>query len=233
MNANKIIKAALRDLVVIPTGGTPTTNQYTDGLEVLNDLVSSWSAENSLIYEDTLEEIVIAAGTQSFTVGTSGAEDYTSNRPTEVISALLKDSSNAEFELRTADVNVYDNFGYKSTIGLPGWLYFRNTFPDSTFYFNNVTDKQYTLVLTSMKELTQFPDGTTEISLPPYYERAFKKNLAVEIAPQMGAAKRVTPLLLQQAEDSMMKIVGKATKINVSGTELDQQTPFNINGDNY
>lgn len=233
MIANNIIKSALRKLVVIPSGGTPTTAQYADGLELLNDIIASWSAEASLVYQDTLEEITIASGTQSFTIGNSGAEDYTSNKPTEVLSALLKDSNGSEYNLRTADVNIYDNLGDKTTVGLPGWLYFRNTHPDATFYFDNVTDKAYTLVLTSMKELSQFVDGTTDLSLPAYYEKALKDTLTIEIAPEMGAAKRVTPAMLAAADSSMMKVVGKAVKINVSTTELGGRGAYNINGDTY
>lgn len=222
MNANEIIKSALRKLVVIPAGGTPSVNQYADGLEALNDLVASWSAEASLVYQDTREEITIAANTQNFTLGQSAA-DYATDAPTEVVSALLKDASGYEYPLKVIDVNTFDNIGEKTDTSVPDYLYFRNTFPNSTFLFETFTNQEYILVLTSMKALTQFPDGTTEIDLPPYYKRAFKQNLMLEVAPEMGAAKRVTPLMKEQAEESMNKVIGKSVKINVSRTELATQ----------
>ena len=69
MIANTIIKNALRRLNVVQIGSDPTTQQYADGLEVLNDIVNSWSANGDLIYEDTAEEISIATNTQNFTIG--------------------------------------------------------------------------------------------------------------------------------------------------------------------
>lgn len=217
MNANEIIKGALRKLVVIPAGGTPTVSQYADGLEVFNDLVSSWSANSSLIYEDTLEEIALSAATQSFTLGTTG--DYVTGKPVELISASLK-NSNHETPLEIAGEKTYQNLRDKTRTGLPFWIYFRNTHPNSTFYFDKTTDQAYTLILTSMKELTQFPDGTTEIVLPDMYKKAFKDNLTLELAPGSGAAKRVTPLMVEQAKESKAAVLGKSLKINPSRTEL-------------
>lgn len=227
MNANEIIKGALRKLVVIPAGGEPTTNQYTDGLEVLNDLVASWSANASLVYQDTLEEIVIASGTQSFTLGATG--DYITGKPTEVKIASIK-SGQYEYPLEEANENSYAEFRNKTNQGRPHWLYFRNTHPDSTFYFDQTTDQAYTLILTSMKELTQFPDGTTEIALPEYYKKAFKDNLTLEIAPGSGAAKRVTPLMVSQAEDSKSAVIGKSVRITPSKTELARNQKY-VDGD--
>ena len=223
MFANEIIKGALRRLVVISAGGEPTTAQYADGLEILNDLVASWSANASLVYQDTLEEITIAAGTQSFTLGATG--DYVTGKPTEVKIASLR-RGKYEYPLEVANPNSYAEFRDKTNAGLPHWLYFRNTHPDSSFYFDLTTDQEYILILTSMKELTQFPDGTTEIALPAYYKKAFKDNMTLELAPGSGAAKRVTPLMMQQAEDSKNMIIGKSVRITPSKTELANNNRF-------
>lgn len=231
MNANAIIKAALRRLVVVPSGGTPTANQYTDGLEVLNDMLNSWSADVDLIYEDTLQDITIAQGTQSFTIGATG--DEVSGRPIEIIAHTLKDSSGYEYLLREMDAKAYSRIGDKTITSLPARLYYRETYPNGTFYFNCKTDEAYTLVLTSKKLLTEFPDGTTDVSLPEHYERALKLNLAIELAPESGAAKRVTQLMMQQAEQAKTTIIGKAMKLQVSVTELGRSTRYSISGDTY
>jgi len=223
MNANEIIKGALRKLVVIPAGGTPSTGQYTEGLEVLNDLVSSWSANASFVYQDTLEEITLTAGTQNFTLGPSG--DYTTNKPTEVKQASMK-KGKYEYPLEDANKNSYAEFRDKDCNGLPHWLYFRNTHPNSTFYFDVTTDQEYTFILTSMKELTQFPDGTTDIVLPEYYKKSFVDNLTLELAPGSGAAKRITPLMIAQAEESRAAVIGKAVRIAPSKTELGNYDRF-------
>ena len=224
MQANTIIKAALRKLLVIPSGGTPTANQYTDGLEVLNDLVNSWSANSSLVYQDTLEEIVIAANTQNFTLGATG--DYVTGKPVEIVQMSLREDS-YEWPLLEAHSNEYAEFSNKTNTGQPAWYYFRNTHPDSTFYFDVTTSSAYTLILTSMKELSEFADGTTEVSLPAYYEKAFKDNLTIELAPEMGAANRVTQIMLQVAEESKNAVIGKAVKVVPSRTDLSHLNDYN------
>ena len=51
MLADTIITAALRSLLVVPSGVSPTATQLADGLEVLNDGINMWSAQSNMIYE--------------------------------------------------------------------------------------------------------------------------------------------------------------------------------------
>lgn len=217
MIANTIIKSVLRKLLVIPSGGTPTTQQYSDGLEALNDIINIWPANSSLIYQYTREEIAITTGDQEFTLGATG--DYTTPKPVEFIQASIKDSGH-EYPLHELDVNTYANIQDKTHTGRPYWIYFRNTYPNSTLSFDVTTDSSYTLILTSMKALSAFPDGTTDVSLPDYYETALKHNLAIELAPEFSSANRVTQLMLDNAKESKSAVIGKSVRINVSTTEL-------------
>lgn len=226
MTANDIIKAALRKLLIIPSGGTPTSNQYTDGLEVLNNLVESWSAQYNLVYEDTLEELTIPSGTQSITIGSAGT--LVTARPLKINIASLKDSSTEYGELDIYDERDYATFN-KSTVSLPSGVYYRNTYPNGTIYFNCTTDKEYTLVLTSLKELSTFPDGTTAVSLPPYYERAFKTNLTIELADEFGAGNRVTQAMVLLADESKNAIIGKSVSPVEARIEIGAGRAYNIN----
>ena len=229
MNANAIIKAALRRLLVVPSGVTPTTQQYADGLEVLNDLVKSWSANLSLIYENTREELTIPSGTQSFTIGASG--DQVTVRPLEIRLASLKNGTD-EYTITLIDEKTYQATD-TSSVGQPGRLYYRNTYPNGTVYFEYTTDIEYTLILTSMKQLTSFPDGATEIDLPEHYERALKANLAIELADEMGAGNRVSPTLMKAAEESKTDIIGLATNPVPSRTDMPRGGTYSIEADSY
>ncbi len=71
-----------------------------------------------------------------------------------------------------------------------------------------------------MKELGEFPDGTTDISLPAYYESYLKLALTVELGPEFGAANRVTPMMVMAAENAKSTIIGKSITINPSQTEI-------------
>ena len=230
MQANTIIKAVLRKLLVIPSGGTPSAQQYTDGLEVLNDIVNSWSANKDLTYEDTFEELTIPASTQSITIGSTGT--LVTARPLEITLASLKDG-NIEYPLRLVGKKVYQNFTNKSTVSQPFRMYYRNTWPNGTIYFETTTDQEYTLILTSLKQLSTFPDGTTEVSLPDHYEKALKDNLTIELAPEMGAGNRITPLMVRSAEESKSAIIGQALDITPSVIELNSSGIYNIEADDY
>lgn len=230
MNANAIIKASLRRLLVIDTGGSPTTAQYTVGLEILNDLLKSWSASLDLVYEDTREELTIPSNTQTFTIGPSG--DQLTARPLEIRVATLS-TGNVEYPIAIIDEKTYQSFANKKTTGQPFRLYYRNTFPNGTVYFEFTSDEQYTLILTSIKQLTQFPDGTTEISLPEHYERALKSNLAIEWADELGAGNRVSPTMMKAAEESKAIIIGLAMDIVPSRTDIPSRGRYNIESDSY
>jgi len=230
MNANSIIKAALRRLVVVPSGGTPSTNQYTDGLEVLNDLIKSWSADLSLVYEDTRETLTIPAGTKSFTMGATG--DQVTTRPLEIRLATLT-VGNIDYPMSEMDEKTYQSFSNKNDVRQPFRYYYRNTYPNGTMYFESTTNVQFSLTINSIKQLTNFPDGTTEIDLPEHYERALKANLAIEIADEMGAGKRVTPLMMKAAEESKKIIIGLATDIVPSRTDIPSYGHYNIEADSY
>ena len=226
MNANDIVEGALRDLMVLPSGGTPTTAQYTDGRSLLNLILADWSAQLNMVYEDTLEELTIASGTQTFSIGPSG--DQTSNRPLKIIAANLKDSNNNEYPLKCASDKQYNRFLYKGSTSIPQWIYLRKTMPNANIYFDCSTDKAYTLVLTSLKELTTFSDGTTDVALPNHYEYALRSNLKVRGAGMFGAAKRLTPMDYKDAENAKATIVGDALQINESTTELSPGVRYNI-----
>lgn len=230
MNANAIIKAALRKLIVVKSGGTPTTAQYADGLEVLNDMVNSWSAQNNLVYEDTLEELSIPASTQSITIGATGT--LVTGRPLRIKIATLRDGS-IEYEMNLIDQGEYAYIADKTVSGRPYELYYRNTWPNGTIYFNKTSDSAYTLILTSLKQLSTFPDGTTEVSLPDHYERALKTNLTIELADEFGAGNRVTASMVKIAEEARNAIIGQAIDIVPSRTDIPAPGVYNITSDSY
>lgn len=228
MIANTIIKAALRKLLVVPSGGTPSTTQYADGLEVLNDLISSWSANFNLTYENSFEELTIPAGTQSITIGATGT--LVTARPIDVINASLKEG-NIEYMLDIIRDKAYQREWDKTETERPERLYYRKTYPNGTIYFESTTDEEYTLILTSMKQLTSFPDGTTAIDLPEFYERALKTNLTIELADEFGAGNRVTQAMIKLADESKTAIIGASLSINASVTELSSYANYERNTD--
>lgn len=227
MIANEAITAALRKLLVVKAGGTPTATQLADGLEVANDLISSWSAELNLTYEDTREDLTIPSGTQSITIGPSGT--LTEARPLQITRATLNYASQ-EYPMRIMDEREYQRQD-KNDTRQPYKLYYRAEYPNGTLYFESTTDREYTLTLTSMKELPEFPDGTTDVAFPAYYKRAFKSNLTIELADEFGAGNRITSSMAKIAEESKKTVLGLAVNIVESDIDLPVGYRYNINSD--
>lgn len=230
MIANTIITATLRRLLVIPSGGTPSTPQFADALEVLNDMINMWSAQNDVIFEDTFEELAIPASTQQITIGPTGT--LVTARPLKINIATLK-SGDIEYPMRIISENEYPNWSNKVSTGQPYRVYYRNTWPNGTIYFEYTTDKAYTLILTSLKQLSTFPDGTTDVSLPDHYEHAFKTNLVIMVADEMGAGNRITQSMRDLAMEAKSAVIGQATSIVPSKTDIPSRGIYNIESDSY
>lgn len=228
MLANTIVKAALRGLLVIESGQEPTTAQYAEGLEAVNDLIKIWSIQHNLIYENTREILTVPSGTQEITIGPTGT--LVAGAPVDILEASLK-SGNIEYPLELIDIDRYNSYTDKTITSLPSALYYRSTAPNGTIYFNSKTDITYQLILTSMKRLAQFVSGTIDNPLPDEYETALKANLKVYWADDVGAGNRVSPQMMMMANHTLEAIVGNSINLSPSITELGSIGIYNIESD--
>jgi len=228
--ANTIIKAALRKVLIRDGSVTPSTQEFADGLEVLNDMINSWSAQYNMVYEDTVEDLTIPSSTQSITIGATGT--LVTARPLSIKIATLK-SGNTEYPMRIIDEVQYSRYTDKTSGGQPNTIYYRNTFPNGTIYFELTTNVTYTLKLTSMKYLGEFADGTTDNPLPPHYEAALKANLVLALADEMGRGASITPMMVESAKETKQTIIGQALDLNPSTMEISRGSLYNIEGDSY
>ena len=228
MLANTIVKAALRSLLVIEIGQEPTTAQYVHGLEAVNDLIKIWSIQHNLIYENTREILTIPSGTQQITIGPTGT--LVTGAPVDIIAASLK-SGNTEYELKILSTNEYNSYSDKTISTLPHGLYYRSVVPNGIIYFNSTTDIIYQLILTSMKRLAQFVDGTTDNPLPEEYETALKANLKIYIADDVGAGNKVSPQMIMMANHTLDAIIGNSINLSPSTTDIGSIGIYNIESD--
>lgn len=209
--AADIIKGGLRDIGAIAAGETPSAAEISDGLESLNEMMNSWSAEGLALHVETREELTLVASQQSYTIG-SGA-DFDTTRPEFVKGAGIKESGNdTEFMISVLqNMEEWQRISDKSTTSnIPTKLWYNPTYPNGTVNLWPIPDAANTLVLYSEKPLTTFALSTTDFSFPPGWFRALRKNLAVEMAPEYGVS--VSGSLQKQADDSYANIVRSATK---------------------
>jgi len=200
-DALTIIKDAMLDLAVLGSGKTPTTNEQTDCLRKLNDMLDSWSLSSILVPFRTQVSHTLT-GAQSYTIGSGG--DINTTRPTYIESAYVKHQI-IDYPVRVIrDRAEYDRIEQKSIIGIPRVIYYEPSLPLGKVFIWYVGDASYTLYMNVRGQLAQFPDTSTDVDIAPGYKRAMSANLAIEIAPMFEVT--VSQELVKKASESLSMI---------------------------
>jgi hypothetical protein len=127
------------------------------------------------------------ASTQSRTLGPTG--NFVGNRP-----VLLEDSTyfrdaatNVSYGIKIINQQQYNGIAVKTvTSTYPQIMWVNMTYPDIEMYVYPVPLRPLEWHFVSVEELTQPAVLATTLSFPPGYLRAFKYNLACEIAAEFG-----------------------------------------------
>lgn len=190
MTGQDLVNAALKQIGVIASGETPSTDESNDAFERLNNLIASWSAQALPIFNITKSTIPL-----------TGAASYNvTPRPVKIRAAKVTISGfESEFEIVTAD-----EFADPTRYGV--------VFSDGGFPTTAVTLRPSpttgSLDLFTLVPIDVIGSLGASINLPPGYERALVMNLAVEVAPQYGVP--VSEVMIGLANDSKNSIQGLA-----------------------
>lgn len=171
----------MRLIGAVEPGEELTAAEAADGLELLNEMLESWSTEQLAVPHILQENFTLVAGTASYTIG-SGAT-FNTTRPLDVLCGFIRYSS-LDYPLRILTRQEYDQIPLKTTQFLPEALYYQPSVANGVITLYGVPDQAYTLYIDSMKQLQSFAGLTTAIVLPPGYKRAIRFNLAPELAPE-------------------------------------------------
>lgn len=228
MNARDIITAAARKIRVKRVGFALTGEEATDGLSTLNDMIAAWSAEDLLIPYRTRESFTLTAGQQPHTIGTAG--DLNTAQPIDIHNAILV-SSSTRYPLDTDrgpdDLQQVLNL---TTQGLPRWMYFEPGLTLGNLWFDVAPQEAYTLILHSLKRLTEFATLDTDLTLPAETRRAIINNLAVDMAPEYG--KDPSQVVIARATQDLAVLKANTAAKRVPLLEYDAATaPHNYRYD--
>jgi hypothetical protein len=180
-----IITRAMRLIGQLPAGEDPSAEESADGLVVLNELLASFSNEEGLVYQIQTETFTWPGGSASRTIGSSG--NFNTARPVRIDESSFIRTSSQDYRLRVLTDHEYNAIVEKSATGtLPYAIYGDRAFPLMNLYLLTVPTANVELHLASWKALTEFAALTTEVSLPPGYNRMLRTNLACELAPEYG-----------------------------------------------
>ena len=169
-----------------------------------------------MVYAAIKENFSLVAGTNTYTVGSSGA--FNTVRPFRIESAYIRDSNNNDTILEIlSDMARYDSIATKTTQGKPYILFYDPQMSLGKVYLYYTPNEACTLSWSAWKPVTQVATSATALTFPPGYERALKYNLAVEMAPEYGRS--VTPEVAVIAQES--KRVIKNLNISTPDMQLD------------
>ena len=194
-----VIIAAYRKTGQIITA-TDTTDLNT-GLEELNYMLNSWSAENLSIPSITQENFNLTIGQNSYTVGSSG--DFNTVRPNIITSAYIKHNSN-DYPVNPMSEQEYNDIVTKATQTRPTKFYFLPSYSLAKIFFNYTPDSAYAFYFDSLKFITNVSTLSQTLSLPPEYEEAIIYNLAIRLASNILLS--LSPVIYAIANDSKEKI---------------------------
>ena len=181
------INGALRLIGQLAEGEEPSAATANDALAALNQMIDSWNTERLSVFSTQDQVFSWLPGFATRTLGPTG--DFVGNRPILVDdSTYFRDpSSNISFGIKLINQQQYNGIAVKTvTSTYPQVMFVNMTYPDITMTVYPVPTKVLEWRIISVEELTTAALLSTPLAFPPGYLRAFKYNLACEIAPEFG-----------------------------------------------
>jgi hypothetical protein len=185
--AGELIKGSLRLIGMLAEGEEPSADTMQDSIMAMNQMIQSWDTERLAVYSTMDQVFTWPAYEMTRTIGPTG--NFAGERPIEVDDATyFKDpSSGLSFGVKLINQQQYDGIAFKTvTSTYPQVLWVNNSFPDMTLTVYPVPIKALEWHIISVETLHEVTSVATDIYFPPGYLRAFRYNLAMELAPEFG-----------------------------------------------
>jgi hypothetical protein len=187
-SAGDDIRGALRLIGQLAEGETPSSETMDDALTALNTMLDSWSAERLSVFSTQDQTVTWPPGSINESLGPTGSLG-TNNRPVLLDdSTYFRDpSTGISYGIKIINQQQYDGIAVKTvTSSYPQVLWYNADMPNIDIFIYPVPTRVLEWHFISVTELTQPATLATDIIVPPGYRRAYRFNLAVEIAAEFG-----------------------------------------------
>jgi len=181
------IKASLRLIGQLAEGEEPSPQAAQDALSAMNQMIDSWNTERLAVFCTEDQVFNWPPGEITRTLGPTG--NFVGNRPVLIDDATyFRDAStNVSYGIKLINQQQYNGIAVKTvTSTYPQVMFVNNTFPDITMTIYPQPTRVLEWHFVSVQQLTKPATLGTVLSFPPGYLRAFKYNLAMEIANEFG-----------------------------------------------
>ena len=234
-SAGDIINGSLRLLGVLAEGEVPSAETSQDALNAMNQMIDSWNTERLSVFSTQDQIFTWPAGLLSRTLGPSG--DFNGNRP-----VLLDDSTyfrdpgtGVSYGIKFINQQQYDGIAVKTVSStFPQVMFINMTFPDIDMYVfpRPLRDLEWHFI--SVEELTQPATLATTLHFPPGYLRAFRYNLATEMAPEFGMEPSAQVMRIAMTSKRNLKRINNPDDImSMPYSLVASRQRFNVYAGNY
>jgi hypothetical protein len=185
--AGDIINGSLRLIGQLAEGEVPSADTAQDALNAMNQMIDSWSTERLAVFATQEQVFIWPTSAASRTLGPTG--DFVGERPIKVDdSTYFKDStSGLSFGIKLINQQQYNAIALKTvTSTYPQVMWVNETYPNIEMTIYPVPFKALEWHIVSVQPLSAAATLATDLSFPPGYLRAFRYNLACELAPEFG-----------------------------------------------
>lgn len=186
--AREIMETSLRLISVLDPVESMSPEQGLTAFRCFNSLIDSWNAEKLLSFKINRTVFPLIVGQQQYTLGVGG--DFNMTRPAgiEDMSVLLTQNTPIiELPLQIDQDEDWQRVTVKSVVSsFPLECYPDGDFPLNNLYFWPIPMAPCSVVLYTWKRIEPNVTLSSLINYPPGFERAFKFNLAIDIAPEYG-----------------------------------------------
>ncbi len=233
--AGDIINGSLRLLGVLAEGETPSAETSQDALRAMNQMIDSWNTERLSVFSTQDQVFTWPAGQLNRTLGPSG--NFVGNRPVLLDDATyFKDpGTGVSYGIKFINQQQYDGIAVKTvTSTYPQVIFVNNTFPDIDMFVYPRPTRDLEWHFISVEELSQPATLATTLHFPPGYLRAFRYNLACELAPEFGTEPSPQVMRIAMSSKRNLKRINNPDDImSMPYSLVATRQRFNVYAGNY
>ena len=229
------INGALRLIGMLAEGETPSAATSQDALTALNQMIDSWNTERLSVFSTQDQVFSWPPNIINRTLGPTG--NFVGNRPILLDdSTYFRDPANGiSFGIKIINQQQYDGIAVKTvTSTYPQVIWINMDYPNINMYVYPVPTKVLEWHFISVTELTQPAVLATSLAFPPGYLRAFRFNLACEIAAEFGVEpSRQVQRIAMSSKRNLKRINNPDDIMSLPYSLVGTRQRFNIFAGNY
>ena len=233
------IKASLRLIGQLAEGEEPSPQAAQDALTAMNQMIDSWNTERLSVFNTIDQTFLWPAGEIQRHLGPNGASlgGFDGLRPVLLDDATYyrDPSTNVSFGIKFINQQQYDGIAVKTvTSTYPQVMWINMEYPSiqMTVYPRPTRELEWHFI--SVQELDKPATLETDLAFPPGYLRAFKYNLACEIANEFGVEPPQTvQRIAMTAKRNLKRINNPDDVMSMPYSIVASRQRFNIYAGNY